>query len=407
MKRLRLPVLTIVTLLSLTVCTAGSAPDSPDAPDPEHLVEGNTAFALALYSALHQQEGNLFFSPYSISTALAMTYAGARGDTREQMARALTFTLQQNELHGAFARLQAQLNTEQAKGGIELTVANALWAEKQYSFLDDFIHSTNENYGAPLNRVDFKNTPEKTRTRINEWVEQKTNDKIKDLIQPGVINKLTRLVLTNAIYFRGDWSQQFKVSETRDDRFWLTRDKAVTVPLMTQKGDFSYGKNEDMQLLALPYVGDRLSMIVLLPNEVDGLSKLEATLTEDTLASSLPLLKKRAVRVFLPKFTITAEFNLEKILGAMGMPDAFTPQADFSGMTGNRELYINAVIHKAFVDVHEKGTEAAAATGVAMQLFSYGNPPPEFRADHPFLFLIRHNPSESILFLGRVADPAQ
>ena len=238
MKRLRLPILSIVTLLSLTVCTAGSSPDSPDAVDAEHLVKGNTAFALDLYSALHKQEGNLFFSPYSISTALAMTYAGARGGTREQMARALTFTLQQSQLHGAFARLQAQLNTEQDKGDIELTVANALWAEKQYSFLEDFIHSTNENYGAPLNRVDFKNTPEETRTRINEWVEQKTNDKIKDLIQPGVLNALTRLVLTNAIYFKGNWSHQFKESETKDDRFWLLPDKAVTVPLMTQTGSF-------------------------------------------------------------------------------------------------------------------------------------------------------------------------
>jgi serpin B len=407
MKALQWFTVCTITILIVTVCTSSSALEPPDAVDAEHLVKGNAAFALDLYSALHKQEGNLFLSPYSISTALAMTYGGARGDTREQMAKALKFTLPQNQLHGAFARLQAQLNTEQDKGDIELTVANALWAEKHYSFLEDFIQSTNKNYGAPLNRVDFTNTPEETRKRINKWAEQKTNDKIKDLIQPGVLNALTRLVLTNAIYFKGNWSHQFKESETKNDRFWLTRDKAVTVPLMTQKGDFSYGKNEDMQLLALPYVGDNLSMLVLLPNEVDGLSKLETTLTEDTLASWLPLLRKREVRVFLPKFTMTSEFNLGKILAAMGMPDAFTPQADFSGMTGNRDLYINAVIHKAFVDVNEEGTEAAAATAVTMKFTSAGTPPPEFRADHPFLFLIRHNPSGSILFLGRVADPAQ
>jgi len=395
------------TILTVTVCTYSRSLALPDVVDAEQLVKGNTAFALDLYSALHKQEGNLFFSPYSISTALGMTYAGARGNTREQMAKALTFTLQQNELHGAFARLQAQLNTEQGTGGIELTVANALWAEKQYSFLEDFIQSTSENYGAPLNRVDFTNTPEETRTRINAWVAQKTNDKIKELIQPGVLNTLTRLVLTNAIYFKGTWSHQFTESETKDDRFWLSRDKALTVPLMTQKGDFSYGKNEDMQLLALPYAGGNLSMIVLLPNEVDGLSKLEATLTEERLASWLALLRMREVRVFLPKLTMTSEFNLKKILSAMGMPDAFSPQADFSGMTGNRDMYINAVIHKACVDVNEEGTEAAAATAVTMRFTSAGIPPPEFRADHPFLFLIRHNPSESILFLGRVADPAQ
>jgi serpin B len=408
MKRLRLPILSIVTLLSLTFCTAGSSPESPDAVDAEHLVKGNAAFALDLYSVLRKQEGNLFFSPYSISTALAMTYGGARGDTREQMARALKFTLQESQLHGAFARLQAQLNTEQGKGEIELTVANALWAEKQYSFLEDFIQSTSENYGAPLNRVDFKNNPEETRTQINEWVEQKTNDKIKDLIQPGVLNPLTRLVLTNAIYFKGSWSRQFSERATREDQFWIAPDKAIMVPLMTQTDHFAYGENEHMQVLELPYVGNSLSMIVILPRTIDGLSAIETSLTVENLTdwAQMPT-RKREIRVTLPKFTMTSEFNLGKILSAMGMPDAFTAQADFSGMTGNRDLYINAVIHKAFVDVNEKGTEAAAATAVAMQLLSYGTPPPEFRADHPFLFLIRHNPSESILFLGRVADPAQ
>jgi serpin B len=407
MKKLQLLMLCIVTVLSLTACTSGTSLAVPDEVDAENVVKGNTTFALNLYSTLQNREGNVFFSPYSISTALAMTYAGARGETKKQMAEVLNFTQDHDQLHPAFAQLHAHLNREQSKGDIALTVANALWAEKNYSFLEDFIHTTNKNYGAPLNRVDFKNTPEETRTRINEWVEQKTNDKIKDLIQPGVLNALTRLVLTNAIYFRGNWSRQFKESETKDDRFWLNRDTAVTVPLMTQKGDFSYGKNEALQLLALPYVGDTLSMIVLLPNEVDGLPKLEATLTEETLPSWLPLLKKREVTVFLPKFTMTSEFNLKQTLSAMGMPDAFTPQADFSGMTGNRDLYIDAVIHKAFVDVNEEGTEAAAATAVTMQLLSYSTPPPEFRADHPFLFLIMHNPSESILFLGRVADPTR
>jgi serpin B len=266
---------------------------------------------------------------------------------------------------------------------------------------------TNKNYGAPLNRVDFQNNPEQTRTRINEWVEQKTKDKIKDLIKPGVLNSLTRLVLTNAIYFKGNWSHQFKKSATKENTFWLTRDKAVTVPLMSQKENCRYGKNEALQLIELPYVGDSFSMIVLLPNTIDGLSKLETTLTEDTLASWLMLLRKREVRVFLPKCTVTSEFNLEQTLSAMGMSDAFTTKADFSGMTGNKDLFMSTVIHKAFVDIHEEGTEAAAATAVTMRMTAMPTPPPEFRADHPFLFLIRHNPSESILFLGRVADPTQ
>jgi serpin B len=376
--------------------------------DTKPLVKGNTAFALDLYKTLYKQEGNLFFSPYSISTALAMTYAGARGDTREQMTEALTFTLQESQLHGAFARLQAQLNTEQDKGEIELTVANALWAEQLYSFLEDFIQSTNENYGAPLNRVDFKNNPEQTRTRINAWVEQKTNDKIKDLIQPGVLNPLTRLVLTNAIYFKGNWALQFSEHKTRMDQFWTAPDKAIMVPLMTQTDHFAYWENERMQVLELSYLGNSLSMVVLLPRKIDGLSALETDLTVENLTdwTQMPT-RKREIRIVLPKFTMTFALDLKQTLIAMGMPDAFTAQADFSGMTGNRDLYISAVIHKAFVDVNEKGTEAAAATAVVMQQLSYGTPPPEFRADHPFLFLIRHNPSGSILFLGRVTDPTQ
>ena len=321
------------------------------------------------------------------------------------MAEVLNFTGEQNQLHYAFARLQEQLNAEQEKGDVQLNIANALWAENDYSFLRDFLDVTNKHYKASLIRVDFTNTPEQARIQINEWVEQKTNNKIRDLIKPGVLNTLTRLVLTNAIYFKGNWASQFKENTTKDDQFWLTPDKSVTVPLMSQKEEFKCGKNEAMQLLELPYAGNNLSMIVLLPHEVDGLSNIEATLTQDNLASWLKLLKKREVRVFLPKFKMTSEFNLERILGAMGMPDAFTPQADFSGMTGNKDLFINAVIHKAFVDVNEEGTEAAAATAVTMRMTAVATPPPEFRADHPFLFLIRHNPSGSILFIGRVINP--
>jgi len=408
MKALQWFTVCAITILTVTVCAADSSLDPPEPVDAEHLVKGNTAFALDLYSVLRKQEGNLFFSPYSISTALAMTYGGAQGNTREQMAEVLKFTLPQSQLPGAFARLQAQLNTKQDKGEIELTVANALWGEKDYSFLADFIQSISENYGTPLNRVDFKNNHEQTRTRINEWVEQKTNDKIKDLIQPGVLNPLTRLVLTNAIYFRGTWSLQFNERNTKEDRFWIAPDKAIMVPLMTQTDHFSSWENEQMQVLELPYLGNSLAMIVLLPRKNDGLAAIETALTVENVTdwAKVPT-RKRKIRVTVPKFTMTSEFKLEKILGGMGMPDAFTAQADFSGMTGNRDLHINAVIHKAFVDVNEKGTEAAATTAVTMQLLSYDTPPPEFRADHPFLFLIRHNPSESILFMGRVADPTQ
>jgi len=253
--------------------------------------------------------------------------------------------------------------------------------------------------------VDFKNNPEQARTRINEWVEQKTNDKIKDVIKPGVLNTLTRLVLTNAIYFRGTWTRQFKESATKENRFWVAPDKAIMVPLMTQKDDFAYGENENMQILALPYVGNSLSMIILLPKTIDGLSELETTLTVANLTLWTGLLSTREIRIYLPKCKMTSAFSLKQTLSAMGMPDAFTPKADFSGMTGNKDLFISAVIHKAFVDIHEEGTEAAAATAVTMRMTAMRTPPSEFRADHPFLFLIRHNPSGSILFLGRVTDP--
>jgi len=264
---------------------------------------------------------------------------------------------------------------------------------------------TNKHYKASLISVDFKNTPEQARIQINKWVEQKTNNKIQDLIKPGILNPLTRLVLTNAIYFKGDWAIPFRERSTHDAPFWLNRDNSVTVPLMTQEEYFRWGKHEAMQLLELPYAGNNLSMIILLPNEVDGLPALEASLTQDNLSSWLKSLKKRELRVFLPKFKMTSEFNLSRMLGAMGMPDAFTTNADFSGMTGTKELFISAVVHKAFVDVNEEGTEAAAATAVTMRMTAVATPPPEFRADHPFLFLIRHNPSGSILFLGRVINP--
>lgn len=407
MKTLLLFTFCVLTILAVPVCASSSSPETPGTVETQNLVDGNITFALDLYNRLREQEGNLFFSPYSISTALAMTYAGARGVTAKQMAEVLSFSENQEQLHAAFAHLQAQLNAEQEKGDVQLNIANALWPEKEYSFLRNFLDVTNKHYKASLISVDFKNTPEQARIQINEWVEQKTNNKIQDLIKPGILNELTRLVLTNAIYFNGNWDNQFKESATQNGRFWIAPDKAIMAPLMTQTGHFAYWENESMQVLELPYVGNNLSMIILLPRKIDGLSAIETALTVDNLThwAQLPT-RKRKLRVTLPKCRITSEFDLKQTLSDMGMPDAFIQNiADFSGMTGTKELFISAVVHKAFVDVNEKGTEAAAATGVVMQLQSFSDPPPEFRADHPFLFLIRHNPSGSILFLGRVINP--
>jgi serpin B len=374
--------------------------------DTREAVQGNTQFALALYRQLHSEEGNLFFSPYSISTALAMTYAGARGDTAEEMAKAMEFSLGQERLHPAFAKLLADLNGPGEKRGYQLSVANALWGQKNFGFLPDFLNLTRDNYGAGLQEVDFINATEDARKTINAWVEKETRDKIKDLLQPGVLTVDTRLVLTNAIYFKGFWGQQFKKKATQVDQFKTGTDRSVKAPLMHQTGDFKYLDGGDFQALELPYQGEHLSMVVLLPKKVDGLAALEEKLTATNLADWLRRLQKKEVHVTLPKFKVTKEFGLNDALKALGMRRAFVPGgADFTGMSGSgRRLFISAVVHKAFVDVNEEGTEAAAATGVVVTLTS-ARITPVFRADHPFVFLIRDNRSGSVLFLGRLTNP--
>jgi serpin B len=373
----------------------------------ETVVEGNDTFALDLYAKLREQEGNLFFSPYSISTALAMTYAGARGNTEKQMADVLHFDLPQEKLHPAFRKLIERMNAQGKESGYQLSVANALWAQKDYQFLRAFLNTTKSNYGAGLNQVDFVKATEAARKTINDWVEKRTEGKIKELIKPGILDSLTRLVLTNAIYFKGNWANQFKEKDTEDAPFTVARDRKVTVPMMSQKEQFAYAETETLQLLELPYVEDELSMVILLPKEVDGLPDLENSLTPGSLKEWLQHLTRQQVLVQVPRFKLTSEFRLEEVLKSMGMTDAFLlPPADFSGMTGVKDLFISAVIHKAFVDVNEEGTEAAAATAVVMKR-EVAAEPPVFRADHPFLFLIRDNQSGGILFLGRVVNPLE
>jgi len=377
---------------------------------------GNNEFALELYAQLRDdpealgQDGNMFFSPYSISTALAMTYAGAGGETAKQMAEVLHFSLPSEKLHGAFGRLEKQLNAAGKKDDYQLHVANALWGQKDYKFLGEFLKVTKDNYGAGLEEVDFRRETEKARVKINTWVEKQTKDKIKNLIPRGVLGSLTRLVLTNAIYFKGDWKSKFEEKDTKDMPFHVTKEKTKQVPMMYQKGDFRYAENDDLQVLELPYKGDDLSMIVLLPKKVDGLKKQEQSLTGENLNKWLERLHEQEVHVYLPKFKITwGVYDLKKVLRKMGMKDAFSQlRADFSPMTGAKDLYISNILHKAFVAVDEEGSEAAAATAVIMtRTGSSGRHIPTFRADHPFVFMIRDNRSDSILFMGRVTNPAQ
>jgi serine protease inhibitor len=371
------------------------------------VVEGNNVFAVVLYGRLRNQSGNLFFSPESISTALAMAYAGARGGTASEMAEILHFTLLPEKLHPAMGALLSDLNA--AHAGYQLSVANALWAQQGYTFLDEFLNLLKTNYGAGLNQVNFKGATEAARLTINHWVEQKTQDKIKDLLQPGALRSDTRLVVTNAIYFKGDWETQFDKAQTKDEDFHLSPAQTTTAPLMHREGRFSYFDGGTFQVLEVPYKSKELSMIVFLPKDPGGLPSLEQSLTDSNLQQWLrqvtPVSK---VVVTMPKFKMTQQFELGSTLSAMGMPQAFSSNADFSGMTGHRDFAISEVIHKAYVDVNEEGTEAAAATAVTMRALAMPAqqaPPPVFRADHPFVFIIRDNRSASILFMGRMADP--
>ena len=379
------------------------------------VVEGNNMFALELYAKLRSQGGNLFVSPYSISTALAMTHAGARGRTASQMAQVLHFPAiaepssprsDQRQVASAYGQIIKDLNKRGEKGAYTLNVANALWGQKGYGFLEEFLELVRTNCGGQLSEVDFIGATEAARKTINAWVEKQTKGKIKDLIPAGVLDSMTRLVLTNAIYFKGNWARQFKKDQTQDAPFILADGRTIQTPMMNQTAQFGYTETETLQGLELPYVDKELSMIILLPRELDGLSKLEETLTAENLSQWLGRLYSREVVVSVPKFKVTTQFSLASVLQSMGMTDAFSSSADFSGMDGKKDLFISAVIHKAYVDVNEEGTEAAAATGVTMKLTSFGpSETPVFRADHPFLFLIRDNNSGGILFIGRVMDP--
>jgi serpin B len=407
-------------LILLVVTTAGAGCFGADIPaakekTEEAVVEGNNRFAVELYAKLREQEGNLFFSPYSVSAALAMTYAGARGETEAQMAKVLHFPSvlaekgsssgvdNQKQFHSAFGAIIKDLNTRDKKGKYELIVANALWGQKGYGFLAEFLELVKSNYGGRLNEVDFVQATEDARQTINAWVEKETKDKIKNLIGKGVLTSWTRLVLTNAIYFKGNWASQFKKENTKDAEFTLLSGEKVDTPMMNQTEQFSYMETEDFQGIELPYVNNELSMIIFLPKRTDGLAEFEKKLTAENLSQWLVKLRKREVIVAVPKFKMTSQFDLADVLKQMGMTDAFLGKADFSGMNGKRDLFFSAVIHKAFVDVNEQGTEAAAATAVVVRAIAIR--PPVFRADHPFLFLIRDNDSGSILFIGRMMNP--
>lgn len=389
-----------------------SAPEAPES-DLAELTAGNSAFAFDLYGELRAQDGNLFYSPYSVSLALAMAYAGARRDTEQQMAKTLHYTLPQERLHPAFNALDQQLASRGsgAKGqdgkGFRLRVANSLWGQTGYQFLPQYLETLASNYGAGLRLADFVQAPEPARLTINDWVKGQTEGKIQNLLPKGVIDHLTRLVLVNAVYFNAAWQHPFEKANTRPGPFTLLDGGRVEVPMMSQTKNLAYARGEGYQAVELPYDGGDLSMVILLP-ESGTFQQFESSLTSERVKEIMQDLRSTRVALTLPKFTYESSFVLAGTLSAMGMPDAMAPErADFSGISGNRDLYVKNVIHRAVVAVDEQGTEAAAATALVIGVVSAPTEPPvALTVDRPFVFLIRDVQSGTILFVGRVVNPA-
>jgi serpin B len=389
-----------------------SAPQVP-AEDAAELAAGNRAFAFDFYQAVCDQGGNLFFSPHSLSVALAMTYAGARSSTEAQMAETLHYSLPQERLHPAFNALDLELASRGAGGDkeeqpFELSIANSLWGQRDYAFLPEFLDLLALNYGAGLRLSDFAGAPEAARNEINRWVEKETQGKIEDLIPEGAIDTFTRLVLANAIYFKADWLKPFEASETQDMPFYLLDGSQVQTPMMAHDGaeTFPYAAGEGFQAVELPYVGEEIAMLVVVP-DTGSFPAFEAGLDAERFVAIQAQMQPTELILRFPKFQFESEFALSDRLAGMGMPDAFTPgAADFSGMDGTQQLFIQDVFHKAFVAVDEKGTEAAAATAVIMGLMAMMPPDVQLTVDRPFIFAIVDKPTGSILFLGRVLNPA-
>lgn len=375
------------------------------------LVDGNNAFALDLYNTLRSKNGNLILSPYSISLALAMTYAGARGETEAQMAQTLHFA-PQNELHPSFNALDLKLekepsNSDKDQEPMQLNIANAVWAEQTFSFLPEFLDTLAVNYGAGVSLADFLNKPNEERATINNWVSEQTKDKINNLLPDGSISPDTRMVLVNAIYFKADWLDQFEANDTGDFPFNLSDSTQVNVPMMGQGMDIPYTQGDGYTAVELPYAGNTSAMDIIVP-DAGRFEEIESALTSEMFNEITGNMSPTNLMLRLPKFKFESSFGLSPTLDQMGMVDAFNADlADFSGMTGKKDLYIGDVIHKAYISVDEEGTEAAAATAVIMELATAIMHDVVLVVDRPFIFVIRDTVNGQILFVGRVMNPVQ
>lgn len=400
-----------MTALLLAVSLAAAAP-----PEPATAVAACNTFALDLYGQLAARPGNLFFSPYSIDKALAMALAGARGETAAEMAAVLHLPGDQETAHRAFGVLRDEVNRGLAgplglgRRGVHISQAAALWGQAGSPVQPAYQGCLKKHYGAELHLVDFRAT-ERARGTINAWAKEQTGGHIPELFGAGTLDSQTRLALTTAIYFKGDWVSPFKKDQTRPELFFAAPNRRGEVPMMTQTATFGYAETEDVQVLALPYQGRNLAMVVFLPRAQNGLAAVERELTAGRLAEWAGRQKEQRVQVSLPRVQMRDGFDLPDVLQALGMRRAFSRhEADFSGIDGGRErLYLGAVVHKAFLDVNELGTEASAATEVAVQALAASVPTgpriPVFRADHPFLFAIREARTGLVLFLGRCEQP--
>jgi len=374
-------------------------------------VRGNNAFAIDLYRALSESESNLFFSPFSVSQALAMIFAGAEGETKRQMMNTLRYELTQSRLHSSFNALDRELvsrgrGLEGENQFFQLNVANAIWGQQGYEYLPEFLDVLSENYGAGLRSLDFAGAPEESGATINDWVSQETQDKIRDFLPSGAVNRLTRLVLTNAIYFNASWWLPFDKHLTQERLFDLSGGGKIRVPMMTETLEHSYGyaKGDGYQAVDVPYRGE-VSMTILLPDK-GKFGEFEDSLNPEVLGRILDDIEIEYITLTMPLFQFESQFSLGETLAGMGMPDAFGASADFSGMAGTQGLQISKVVHKAFVSVDEEGTEAAASTGVMMMLSGSSKELIPVTVNRPFVFLIRDRATGAILFLGRVMNPA-
>jgi len=369
----------------------------------KEIIDSNNNFAFNLYFNLKEKEENIFFSPFSISSAFLLCYEGSKGNTKKEIEDVFGFPPDENIRRPSFEKILKEINKKDKK--YILNSANALWIQKDYKILKEYKEIVKKYYLSEIENLDFINEGEKSRRIINSWVEEKTQGKIKDLIPEGAIDVLTRAIITNAIYFKGKWLKEFKIENTYEGDFYINENDKIKVFMMRMEGEmFNYYEDEKVQVLEIPYTGDEISFFIFLPKSFD-INSINDYLNYEKFKEIKDKMVKEEIDIHIPKFKIETKYFLNDVLYEMGIKDAFLDiKADFSGITGKKELYISKVLHKAFVEINEEGTEAAAATGIVMEITSV-RLRKIFKADHPFVFIIHENKYGNILFFGRIINP--